>query len=433
MGGWRQKASSRCAGSPYQERGKCGGDPMDSVISAAAQALASGDVLAALKQVALRDDPPALALRGIAMAQLGDFNRAKILLKRAAGAFRRHDAVAYARCVLAEAEIALVSRDLSGSTHAFDTAWITLATHGDAMNAAHARNLAARRLLLIGRPDEAMRALAELDIASLPPVLRASCALTIAGISIRRLKINDARAAFFDAAEAANRADIPALTAEVENASRILRTPVARAITDGVEQLVLLHDVESLLASGRLVIDACRNIVHGPGTTIRLATRPVLSALARSLGQGWPHDVPRDTLLLHAFRAKHTDESHRARLRVEIGRLRAALRPLAEINATKRGFILVPRRATSLSVLVPLVDGRNAAILALLADGESWSSSSLSVALGASPRTIQRALEQLAEQGKALPIGAGRARRWTIASVPGFPTTLLLPDVVSEH
>ncbi|HEU5194094.1 MAG TPA: helix-turn-helix domain-containing protein, partial [Methylomirabilota bacterium] len=85
---------------------------MDTLIAAAAHALAAGDPLGALKRIALRDDAPALALRGIAMAQLGDFVRAKRLLRRAARTFPPSEAVARARCVVAEAEIALVSRDL---------------------------------------------------------------------------------------------------------------------------------------------------------------------------------------------------------------------------------------------------------------------------------------------------------------------------------
>ena len=405
---------------------------MDTVIKAAAQALARGDVLVAIKHVALRDDPPALALRGVAMAQLGDFNRAKTLLRRAAKAFHRKDIVAHARCVVAEAEVALVSRDLNWPTQALDAAWVTLEKHGDTMNAAHARNLAARRWLLIGRPDEAERLLNGLNETLLPPVLRAAYALTVAGIAIRRLRTSEARAAFLDAAQAAERAHIPALTVEVENASSVLLAPVARVITGARERPVLLDEAEALLASEHVVIDACRNNVQGQGSVIRLATRPVLFGLARCLGEAWPNDVSRDSLLLHAFRARQTDESHRARLRVEIGRLRAALRPIAEINATKQGFVLVPRHEKPLCVLAPLVEGRNATILALLADGESWSSSALSVALGSSPRTIQRGLEQLAAEGKAQSFGGGRTRRWTIAAVPGFPTTLLLPDVLSE-
>ena len=400
---------------------------MDSLINAAARALATGDPLGALKRVALRDDPPALALRGIAMAQLGEFGRAKTLLNGAARGFGPKEAVARARCVVAEAEIALVSRDLGWPETALDAARTTLEARGDTVNAAHARNLAARRLLLLGRLDEAERLLAGLDPPPLPPASRAAYELTAAGIAIRRLKTSEARAALARAAMAARQADIPALTTEVESAGRVLSTPAARMIARGEERLVLLEDVEALLGSGALVVDACRNVVRDGHSTISLATRPVLFALARALGEAWPGDVSRDRLLARAFGARHVDESHRARLRVEIGRLRAELRKLAEITATRRGFVLAPRRTAQVVALAPPVDEKNAAVLAFLADGEAWSSSALAIALGASPRTIQRWLEQLAAAGKAESFGCGRARRWTVPSVPGFPTALLLP------
>jgi len=400
---------------------------MDPLISAAARALAAGDLLGALKRVALRGDPPALALRGIAMAQLGEFDRAKALLKSAMRAFGPKQAVARARCVVAAAEIALVSRDLGWPEHALRAAWATLEAHGDAVNAAHARNLAARRLLLIGQLDDAERLLAGFDPAPLPPTSRAAYELTVAGAAIRRLKTNNARAAFDRAAQAARQADIPALTTEVENAARVLHTPAARMITRGEERLVVLAEAEALLESGALVIDACRNAVSDRRTHIPLATRPILFALARALGEAWPGDASRDELFMRAFRARHTDESHRARLRVEIGRLRVQLRELAVLSATRRGFALAPLEAKEVVVLAPPADEQNAAVLALLADGEAWSSSALAIALDASPRTVQRALEQLAASGKAQAFGRGPARRWTAPSVPGFPTVLLLP------
>jgi tetratricopeptide (TPR) repeat protein len=400
---------------------------MDSLITAAARALATGDPLGALNRIALRDDAPALALRGIAMAQLGDLVRAKALLRRAARAFGPKEAVARARCVVAEAEIALVSRDLGWPAKALEVARATLEAHGDRVNAAHARNLAVRRLLLIGRLDEAERTLAELDPAPFPPASRAAHELVVAGIAMRRLRTKTARAALARAERAARDADIPALTAEVESASFVLNTPAARLIARGDERLLLLEDVEALLASKALVVDACRHVVRNARTVVSLATRPVLFALARALGEAWPGDVPRSTLVARAFRAKHADESHRARLRVEVGRLRTMLRTLAGVSATTRGFALAPRRAREVVVLAPPAEERHAAVLAFLADGESWSSSALAIALGASPRTVQRALESLAAAGKAHSFGRGRARRWMTPPVPGFPTILLLP------
>lgn len=400
---------------------------MDSVIAAAAHALAAGDPLGALKRVALRSDAPALALRGIAMAQLGDLFRARALLHSAARAFGAKEAVARARCIVAEAEIALVSRDLSFSAKALDTAQAALARHGDRANATHAQHLKVRRLLLIGHLDEAEHALATFDAAPLPPPLRAAHELAVAGVAIRRLRIKAARAALVEAERAARHAGIPALTAEVENTALILNTPAARLIAPGEERPLLLEEVEALLASGALVVDACRHIVRDADTTVSLTTRPVLFALVRALGEAWPADVSRSTLLARAFRAKYTDESHRARLRVEVGRLRFQLRALAEVNATTRGFVLAPRRARKVVVLAPPVEDQHAAVLAFLADGESWSSSALSLALGASARTVQRALDQLAATGKVHSYGRGRARRWVTRIVPGFTTTLLLP------
>ena len=402
---------------------------MDSLITAAARALAAGDPLGALKRIALREDAAALALRGIAMAQLGDFVRAKALLRRAARAFGPKETVARARCVVAEAEIALVSRELNWSAKALDAARVTLEQHGDRVNAAHAGYLKVRRLLLIGKLVEAERTLAELDPSPFPPALRTAHELVVAGIAIRRLRTKAASAALARAEHAALRAGIPALTAEVENAARVLNTPAARLIASGEERLVLLEEVEALLRSNALVVDACRHIVRHAGTVVSLATRPVLFALARALGEAWPEDVPRDVLLARAFGAKLADESHRARLRVEVARLRRVLRTLAGLSATKRGFALNGLRGHEVVVLAwpTEIDEEHAAVLAFLADGESWSSSALSLALGASQRTVQRALDSLAASGKVQSVGRARARRWLTPPVPGFTTALLLP------
>ncbi|AQV97168.1 DNA-binding protein [Cupriavidus necator] len=401
---------------------------MDSRIAAAALALAAGDPLGALNRVALRDDPPALALRGVAMAQLGDFARARALLRSAARAFGPREAVARARCVVAEAEIALVSRDLGWPARALDTAHATLAAHGDRVNAAYARYLTARHLLLTGRIDEAGQTLDGLDPASLPPVLQATHALVAAGIAMRRLQSKPATAAIAQARRAARRAGIPSLSAEVESAAQALRSPAARRIARGDERPLRLEEVEALLASKALVVDACRHVVRNAGAVVSLATRPVLFSLARALAQAWPEDVPRDTLIAHAFRTRHADASHRARLRVEIGRLRTLLCALAGISATGRGFALVPHRAREVVVLARPVEEKHAAVLALLADGESWSSSALALALGASQRSVQRALETLSAAGKIQSLGHGRARRWMTPPLSGFTTALLLPS-----
>ena len=394
---------------------------------AASRALAAGDPLTALNWIALSDEPQALALRGIAMAQLGDLVRGKALLRRAARAFDPKDAVARARCVIAEAEIALVSRDLGWPAKALGAARVKLEEYGDQVNAAYARYLEVRHLLLIGRLDDAERQLAELDPALFPPASRAAYELVIAGTAIRRIRTKTARAALARAGRAARQAGIPALIAEVETASLVLETPAARLIVHGEERLLFLEDVAALLASNALVIDGCRHIVRQADTVVSLARRPVLFALARALGEAWPGDVSRGTLVARAFGGKRADESHRARLRVEIGRLRKMLRTLAGVSATMSGFALIPRRASEVVVLARPLEEQHAPVLAFLADGESWSSSALALALGASQRTVQRALDSLASTGKVHSFGRGRARRWMTLPMPGFTTTLLLP------
>jgi len=400
---------------------------MDSLIRTAARALEAGDPLGALNCVALRGDAPALALRGIALARLGDLVRAKVLMRSAARAFDPKEAVARARCVVAEAEIALASRELNWPAKALDTARASLEEHGDRANAAYARFLEVRRFLLIGRLDEAEQMLGDLDPAIFPPASRAAHELVVAGIAIRRLRTKTARAALARAENAARRAGIPALIAEVENAFLVLDTPAARLIAPNGERLLLLEEVEDLLASRVLVVDACRNSVRAARAVVSLARRPVLFKLLRALAEEWPGDVSRGSLLARAFRARRVDESHRVRLRVEVGRLRSVLRAFADVRATKQGFKLAPRGGREVVVLAPPVEGEYAALLAFLADGESWSSSALALALGASQRTVQRALDSLSAAGKVQSFGRGRARRWMTLPVPGFTTALLLP------
>jgi len=400
---------------------------MDSLITAAARALAAGDPIGALKRVALRDDAPALALRGIAMAQLGDFARAGELLRRAGRAFGPKEVVARARCIVARAEIALASRDLGWPRKMLDAARSILEAHGDRLNAGFARYLEVRRILLIGHIDEAERMLADLDPSFFPPASRTFHELVVAGIAMRRLRTKEARAALTRAERGAHQAGIPALMAEVESASRILNTPAARLIARGDERLLLLEDVETLLESKAIVVDACRNVVRAASTIVSLARRPVLFALVRALAEAWPGDLPRNVLLSRAFGARFVDESHRARLRVEVGRLRRILRRLTDIRATKQGFALVPQRGREVVVLARPVEEQHSNVLAFLADGESWSSSALAVALGSSQRSVQRALDSLAAEGKVQSFGRARSQRWITPPVPGFTTILLLP------
>jgi len=400
---------------------------MDSLIAAAARALTAGDALGALKRIALRDDPPALALRGIAMAQLGEYPRARKLLRRAARGFGAHEELARARCVVAEAEVALAMRDLGGSPRLLEAASATLEAHADRANALQARLIAARRLLLLGRLDEAAAALARLDARGLPPSLAVVAELIAADLALRSLRTGPAQAALARAHEAAERARVPALMAEVASAREALVRPAARRLFAGGEQALRLDEVAALLASGALVVDACRRGLRVGAAWRPLARRPVLFALARALAEAWPGDVDREALIAYAFRTRRPNESHRARLRVEIGRLRALVAALARIEATARGFALSPRGARDVVVLAPPIDGDQASLMALLSDGAAWSTSALALALGASQRTVQRALVELEAAGRVRSIGRARSRRWLSPPLAGFTTILLLP------
>jgi hypothetical protein len=400
---------------------------MDSLIAAAARALVAGDALGALKHVALRDDPSALALRGTAMAQLGEYARARELLRQAARGFGALEDLARARCVVAEAEVALAMRDLRGSPRTLAAALATLEERADRANALQARLIAVRRLLLLGRIDEAASALAVMDSRGLPPSLQAVAELTAADIALRSLRTAPARAALARAREHAERARVPALLAEVAEARAALDRPAARRLCAAREQPLRLEEVEALLASGALVVDACRRGLRAGAIWRPLARRPVLFALVRVLAEAWPGDVDRHTLIARAFRIRRPNESHRARLRVEIGRLRSLAAPLAGIEASARGFALTTRGECEVAVLLPPIDGDQASLLALLADGAAWSTSALALALGASQRTVQRSLVALQVTGLVRSIGRARAQRWLSPPLSGFTTNLLLP------
>lgn len=426
---------------------------MDSLIAAAARALVVGDALGALKRVGLRDDPPALALRGIAMAQLGEHPRARELLRRAARGFGAHEGLSRARCVVAEAEVALAMRDLRGSPRTLAAASATLEARADRANELLARLIAVRRLLLLGRLDEAASALASVGAGPLPsrltapsggsersergggfsgarclpPSLLAVAELAAAEIALRSLRTAPAQAALARAHDAAERARVPALLAEVAEARAALDRPAARRVNAGHERSLRLDEVEALVDSGALVVDACRRGLRAGATWRPLTRRPVLFALARALAEAWPRDVDRHALIARAFGARRPNESHRARLRVEIGRLRVLAAPLARIDASARGFALTPRGGRAVVVLLPPIDGDQASLQALLADGAAWSTSALALALGASQRTVQRALVELEAAGGVRSIGRARARRWLSPPLAGFTTILLLP------
>lgn len=371
---------------------------MDPAIGAAGRALRAGDPLGALKRVALRDDPAALALRGIAMAQLGELRRARELLRSATRAFGPRRTAERARCLAAEAEVALAARDLAWPSRVLPEALRIFAAHGDRENAAHAQLLETRRLLLLGRVGEAEAALAALELGGAPARVFSVAAMVAFELALRRGRAGAAQEALSAAREAALRSGIGALRAEVEE----------------------------VLASADLVVDGCGRAARRGPRLVRLSRRPVLFALLRELAAVWPGEAPRDILVERAFGARRTNPSYRVRPRVEIGRLRRELRPLAGIRATRGGFALAPN-AGAVRLLAPPVESPGAAVLALLADGEAWSTSALSLALGSSPRTAQRTLAALEEAGQVRGLGRGRSRRWLSAPIAGFATTLLPP------
>ncbi|MEY4582738.1 MAG: hypothetical protein RL701_7441 [Pseudomonadota bacterium] len=406
---------------------------MDSLLTAAAHALASGDPLGALQRVALRDDPPALALRGIAMAQLGELTRARQLLRRAARAFGAREGLARARCAIAEAEIALAARDLSPpkTRRTIDAARRVLTQHGDSANAAHAQLIMVRHELLLGRVSAAAVLLAERDWSSAPPMIAAIAQLALADIALRQAHARTARQALERASAAAQRARIPMLAAEVAHAQQALSSPAARLIVRGQEHVLTLDAVEDLLSSESVVVDACRRVVRVRERVVAFAKRPVLFALARMLAEAWPSDATRAGLIERAFGARRANDSHRARLRVELGRLRRELRGIATILATARGFELHARADQTIAVLAPPIEEVDTTLLALLADGTPWSTSALALAHGSSQRTVQRLLSALETSGRVRSLGRARAQRWLAAPLTGFTTTLLLPSSLS--
>lgn len=404
---------------------------MDAILTAAARALDAGDVLEALKRVALRNDAPALALRGVALARLGKFERARDLLHEAARAFGTRAPGQRARCLLADAEIALASRDLRGLDAALAMANRTLSAQGDVVNAAHATCLAARNLLLRGRLDEAEIALTSLADQRRPATLETAVQLTWADLHLRKLNSRAAKRAIEQAGRAAKRAGIASLSSEFEAMRARLVEPIARAIRNGIQQELGTAELEALLQKKRfLVVDARELVLRTTQIRVPLKRRPILFALARALADAWPAAATRGELILRAFAVTRVNESHRARLRVELTRLRRALRAVATITATPQGFQLSTLGASEVVVLARLADDDHANLLALLSDGEAWSSSALALALGVSQRSVQRALLALEQAGKVRAIGRARAQRWLPAPSAGFAPSLLLPSAL---
>ena len=399
---------------------------MDAVVDLAARALGAGDPLGALQYIALRNDAPSLALRGVAMAQLGEWRRARELLKRAARTFGPGAALSRARCAIAEAEVALASRDLRHDPPELKQALALLDAHGDRANAALGRLTAARRALLLGRLDDAEHSLALVPRAGTPAHLVAITELVTADLASRNLHTAAARDALGRAQRAAERAKIPALQREIQVAQGRLRAPVARLRGPHSDRLVRLDEVEALFRSAAFVIDACRRELRVRAEFVSLVDRPVLFELLWALAEALPAPATREDLLWRAFGSRRSSESTRVRLRVEISRLRKVITALASVSATPHGFVLEPRASRAVFVLTPPSEGEADALLALLRAGVPWSTADLARALGKSQRSVQRALGALEAASKVHSVGKGRTRRWLSPPFSPFATAMLL-------
>jgi tetratricopeptide (TPR) repeat protein len=399
---------------------------MDVPLAAAARALAQGDPLQALKYVALRDDAQGLALRATALAQLGEYAGARALFKRAAKGFSQSHAIARARCVVALAEVALATRELKLADVGLARAIDALERHGDRANACHARLLHARHALSLGKLELAGQRLDAIQRRDTTPLQRALFELANAEIAQRRMQPRPARRALTAALAAARHAGIPALVAEVELAQRALSRPLARLSTPAGPRPVTLDHVAELFAGPHLVVDACRRCVRQAESVVSFETRPVLFALARCLAEAAPHEVSREQLIRVGFGMQRINPSLRARLRVAMGRLRQQLAALLSLRATASGFVLTPR-AREVRVLLPQFDDDASSLLALLADGEAWSTSALALALGSSQRSVQRELSRLSSAGKVQSLGRAKSRRWLASPLHPVAAQLLVP------
>ncbi len=411
---------------------------MDSIIAAAARALAGGDPLGALDRVALRDDPDAVALRGIAMAQLGDLGRARELLHAAARDYEDRQPLAHARCALAMAEVALAARDLTSVDADVHAAVARLEDDGDWLNAAHGRLLLARRAVLLGLLPEAETELDQLaGLASAmerpeaaPTIwirIEATASLLRAEIAVRRVQARRARDAFASARASARRAGVSSLCREVDVAEQELQKVAARREVEGSTQDLRLEDVEALMSAPILIADACRRGLSSPRAAVSLASRPVLWKIARLLCESWPQATSRDVLRSEALEAKAANEAWRTRLRVEVGRLRKALSPIATIESADGGYLICPLGVEEVAVLLVPEDSDFGELRALLADGQAWSTSSLALALGMSQRNVQRLLAELEADGRVRSAGKGRAKRWLAGTALASTTAMLLP------
>jgi len=396
---------------------------VDAPLTAAARALALGDALSALKWLGLRTDAAARAMRGAALSQLGEFARAKAQLRAALRALGPGDGLLRARCLAAEAEIALSLGDLHWSAEPVARAVAELEAAGDSRNAAYLQLVAARAALRLGRPEDAERLLRHAKLAPAAPLERTFAELVRVELAAKRGDPDVLTAALASASAAADRAAIPALVSEVARIRDHYEGPTAVITSRGKARTASFCEVCALGRSADVVIDGGGREVRSSGDCISFARRPVLFELLRILAEAWPEAVSRDLLIKRAFGARRLNESHRIRLRVEVGRLRKFVRRRLAVIAKEPGYALFANHEVAL--VMPLEESPASRVLSLMHGGEPWSASSLALALGVSERTVQRSLGELQSAGKVGATGNGRGRRWV--RLFEIPTDLLLP------
>lgn len=397
--------------------------PVAPALAVAGRALARGEALEALGLVGREESALGLTLRGIAYAQLGDLNLARASLERAVPL--ADDAVTRARARAALVDVALGTGNPGSAARAARASIDELSALGDARNAAMQRLVLARAEVLLGRLGDAQRTVEQVLSSEVTPDLHAVASLAQAEIALRALAATRARQALVQARRCLEESPHPLLERALDGLERELTLPVARTLRAGVLRGADVSVIEELSRGEVLLVDACRRLVVEGRVAIPLARRPVLFAVLLVLARAWPEAVPRDELAARAFDVRRVNASHRARLRVEVGRLRKLLDgPAAEPTATAEGYVLSSKR--EVVVLLPPTDDEGVSIALLLGDGASWTAQGLAEHAGISRRTAQRALSALVDGGAAVRTGRGKDVRYARPGTPIASRMLLL-------